>query len=75
MFLDSVRQVAATGDFKAAERMYFLTLMPSNRFHAAGQTLRHRALLETVLEAVRLPRHAQMIQGLFVRGGRSVRVT
>jgi hypothetical protein len=63
----SRREVRATGNFEAAERLLFLTMVLSNKFAAAGDFKRQRAMFESALEVFTLPRHRQMMLGYLAR--------
>ncbi len=59
----SRREVKATQSPEAAERLYFLTLIASNYLVQTGDAARRRALLETSLDTLYLPRHKQVLRG------------
>jgi hypothetical protein len=56
------KEVVATHSADAAERLYFLSLMLNAHLTTAKDDARRRALLETTLETVFLPRHIQVIR-------------
>lgn len=58
---------ANPNDFDAAERMLFLSMMIAQFYKDKGEKLRQRALLESALDAVTLPRHRQILRGFLTR--------
>lgn len=58
---------AAPGNYDAAERLTFLTMVLSQHFNVKGEKLRQRSMLESALEAVTLPRHRQILRGYLAR--------
>jgi hypothetical protein len=56
------KEVKATSSPDAAERLYFLTILLSNYLGQQGDEARRRALLETALDTLYLPRHKQVIR-------------
>ncbi len=56
------KEVVATHSAEAAERLYFLSLMLNTHLTTTKDDARRRALLETTLETVFLPRHIQVIR-------------
>lgn len=58
------QEVLTTHSPEAAERLYFLTLIANSHLTLAGDHARRRALLETSLETLTLPRHVQVIRCL-----------
>jgi hypothetical protein len=56
----------ARGNFDAAERLVFMTMMLSQSL-PSGEKLRERSLLEGCLDAVSLPRHRQIMRGFLAR--------
>ena len=56
------KEVRATSSPDAAERLYFLTLLLSNHLSSVGDDARRRAILETTLDALYLPRHKQVMR-------------
>jgi len=54
-------------DFDAAERVLFLSMMIAQHYKDKGEKLRQRALLESALDAVTLPRHRQILRGFLTR--------
>jgi hypothetical protein len=64
----TLREVRSSGGADASERLTLLTLLLWN--HLAGRPeylLQSRALAETALDAVTLPRHRQLLRGLLSR--------
>ncbi len=53
----AARKRTATGAVDAAEELFFLTEALGNQFVAKSDWARHRAMLESALEAYTLPRH------------------
>ncbi len=53
----SARKRSAAGALDGAEELFFLTEALGNKFVAASDWTRHRAMLESALEALSLPRH------------------
>ena len=64
VFQATRKEVVATHSPEAAERLYFLSLMLNTHLTMAKDEARRRALLETTLETVFLPRHIQVIRCL-----------
>ena len=58
------KEVTATHSPEAAERLYFLTLMMNTHLGLSNDDSRRRALLETSLETLSLPRHVQVLRCL-----------
>lgn len=58
------KEVKTTSSPDAAERLYFLTLVANNYYTEHDQPDRRRAILETSLDTLFLPRHKQVIRGL-----------
>lgn len=54
-------------DYDAAERLLFLSMMIAQYYKDKGEKLRQRALLESALDAVTLPRHRQVLRGFLTR--------
>lgn len=64
----SARKRSVTGALDAAEELFFLTEVLGNKFVAAADWTRHRAMLESALEALTLPRHRSSIAASLVLG-------
>lgn len=64
VFQSTRQEVLTTHSPEAAERLYFLTLIANSHLTLAGDDARRRALLETSLETLTLPRHIQVIRCL-----------
>jgi hypothetical protein len=58
-------QLRGVNDFDAAERLLFLTMALSNQF--ADDMIRLRAMYESALDVLTLPRHRQTIRGYLAR--------
>lgn len=58
---------AARGNYEAAERLVFLTMVLAQRFQMKGDKLRQREMLEGALDVVSLPRHRQIMRGFLCR--------
>lgn len=58
------REVQTTHSPEAAERLYFLTLVLNTHLGMLHDDSRRRAILETSLETVELPRHQQVLRCL-----------
>lgn len=56
------KEVLATGSPEAAERLYFLTIVANNHYSLQGAHEQRRALLETSLDVLYLPRHKQVLR-------------
>jgi hypothetical protein len=56
-------ELAATGQFPAAERLFHLTRMLSDHLATSRDEMRRRALLETAMELLQAPRHRQVLRG------------
>ncbi|MCA9492392.1 MAG: hypothetical protein KC621_20810 [Myxococcales bacterium] len=59
-------EVRTTGAFDAAERLLFLTMVLSDH-HAKTDQLRQRAMFESALVVLKLPRHRQIVRGYLSR--------
>ena len=63
------QEVLRTGGFEAAERLVLLTMLLCNHLgDQAAEMVRRRALFESALDVVTLPRHRQMLRGQLCRG-------
>jgi hypothetical protein len=58
---------AARGNYEAAERLVFLTMVLAQHFQLNGDKLRQRSLLEGALDVVSIPRHRQIMRGFLCR--------
>ncbi|NVB43144.1 hypothetical protein G6O69_35300 [Pseudenhygromyxa sp. WMMC2535] len=56
------KEVKTTGSPDAAERLFFLTLIANNYYVLNDEPDRRRAILETSLEVLYLPRHKQVLR-------------
>ncbi len=61
------KEVRATHSPDAGERLFFLTLMISNHLGSTNEDARLRAVLETALDTLELPRHRQVLRGMLSR--------
>jgi DNA-directed RNA polymerase subunit RPC12/RpoP len=61
------RELESTDNFDAAERLMFLSLALANKYGAQQDLLRQRAMHESVLDAVSLPRHRQVVRCALAR--------
>lgn len=59
-------EVRTTGAFDAAERLLYLTMVLSDH-HAKTDQLRQRAMFESALVVLTLPRHRQIVRGYLSR--------
>lgn len=59
-------EVRTSGAFDAAERLLFLTMVLSDH-HAKTDQLRQRAMFESALVVLTLPRHRQIVRGYLSR--------
>jgi hypothetical protein len=57
-------EVLATHSPEAAERLYFLTLIANTHLTQIGNDEQRRAILETTLDTLSLPRHVQVVRCL-----------
>lgn len=57
----------APGNYEAAERLTFLTMVLSQHFHMRNELMQQRSVLESTLEVVTLPRHRQIMRGFLCR--------
>ncbi|MCB9593958.1 MAG: hypothetical protein H6719_14590 [Sandaracinaceae bacterium] len=64
LYQQTKREVATTHSPEAAERLFFLTLMLNTHLGLAQDDSRRRAILETSLETLELPRHQQVLRCL-----------
>lgn len=67
VFQGTRKEVESSSDFAAAEQLLFLTLVLNNHFSKENDTTRQRALLESAVEAFKLPRHKQFVLGILSR--------
>jgi hypothetical protein len=67
VFQGTRKEVRATHSPDAAERLFFLTLIISNHLGSTHDDARLRAVLETALDTLELPRHRQVIRGMLSR--------
>jgi hypothetical protein len=69
----ATRRASAGGaDFEAAERLVYLTMVLSNHYAGASDQMRQRAMLESALDALTLPRHQQIVRGYLARSAARV---
>jgi hypothetical protein len=61
-FNGSRQEIETTGNPEAQERLFFLCILLNNFLAGQGQHARRRALLETSLEVLTLPRHVQVVR-------------
>lgn len=61
------RDLARSSDYSGSELLYYLTIILSNHFSAGKDALRERALYESALEVMTLPRHRQIMRGFLAR--------
>ncbi|MBX3270510.1 MAG: hypothetical protein KF729_09630 [Sandaracinaceae bacterium] len=64
IYQQTKREVEATHSPEAAERLYFLTLVIDTHLAIAQDFSRRRAVLETSLDTLTLPRHQQVVRCL-----------
>ncbi len=64
---DSRRALRTAPNPAVAERLMFLTMALANHFFVKGDTSRQRALFESALDVVTLPRHKQSLRGYLCR--------
>lgn len=67
VFQQTRKEVKTTHSPDAAERLYFLTLVLSNHLGETNELDRLRAVLETSLDTLELPRHRQTLRGMLAR--------
>ena len=67
MWKTTCGELGAGSDFSSAELLYFLTIILSNHFSGKEAGLKQRALYESALEVLTLPRHRQLIRGMLSR--------
>ena len=60
------QETRTTGGFDAAERLLYLTMVLANH-HATDDRLRQRAMFESALVVLTLPRHRQAVRGFLSR--------
>jgi DNA-directed RNA polymerase subunit RPC12/RpoP len=56
------RELESSDNFDAAERLLFLSLALANKFGVQQDLLRQRAMFESALDAMSLPRHRQIVR-------------
>lgn len=61
------KEVRATHSPDAGERLFFLTLIIANHLGSTREDARLRAVLETALDTLELPRHRQVLRGMLSR--------
>ncbi|MBW2529650.1 MAG: hypothetical protein JRI23_36070 [Deltaproteobacteria bacterium] len=62
------RALRSAADYDAAEQLFFLTLGLAELTVEHGQPLRQRALIDSALEVLNLPRHQQLLRAQLARG-------
>jgi LSD1 subclass zinc finger protein len=67
VFQQTRKELKTTHSPDAAERLYFLTLVLANHLGETNDLARLRAVLETSLDALSLPRHRQSLRGMLAR--------
>lgn len=67
VFNSTRKEVASSSDYEASERLTFLTLVLYNRYVKTNETKRQRAILESAVEAFKLPHHKQFVLGILSR--------
>ena len=67
MWQATCRSLSARDDYTASELLYYLTIILSNHFSGENDALRERAMYESALEVMTLPRHRQIMRGLLAR--------
>jgi len=60
-------EVESSSDYAASERLTFLTLILYNHYVKANDTKQQRAILESAVEAFKLPHHKQFVLGILSR--------
>lgn len=61
VWLSKRKEVYTTGNFEAAESLFFLTFVFSNRLRGRSMALAKRSMFESALEAFKIPRHRQIM--------------
>jgi len=61
------RELKTSVNPASAERLLFLTMLLAQRFFGQGDQKRERALFESALNALSLPRHRQLMRGYLTR--------
>ncbi|MCA9604049.1 MAG: hypothetical protein KC619_00515 [Myxococcales bacterium] len=64
IYQQTKREVQTTHSPEAAERLYFLTITLNTHLALANDDSRRRAILETSLETLTLPRHQQVLRAM-----------
>lgn len=67
MWRTTCGELSSGSDFTSSELLYFLTIILSNHYSEKNDCLRQRALYESALEVLTLPRHRQQIRGMLAR--------
>jgi len=67
MWRTTCRELGAGGGYRSAELLYHLTIILAGHFSRMNDNLRQRALFESALEVLTLPRHRQLIRGSLAR--------
>lgn len=67
LWKSTCRQLASGSDYAASERLYYLTVLLSNHFSEQDDALRERAMYESALDVMTLPRHRQILRGMLAR--------
>lgn len=67
LWRSTCRQLASRSDYAASERLYYLTVLLSNHFSGQDDALRERAMYESALDVMTLPRHRQILRGMLAR--------
>jgi hypothetical protein len=61
------QELKGSGNFEAAERLLYLTMILANQFSEQNDFLRQRAMFESALDVFKLPRHRQVMRGYLSR--------
>jgi len=67
IFNSTRKEVESSSDHAASERLTFLTLVLYNHYVKENDKMRQRALLESAVEAFKLPHHKQFVLGILSR--------
>jgi DNA-directed RNA polymerase subunit RPC12/RpoP len=67
LWSSTCRELSTGSDYSDAELLYYLTIILSNHYSGKEDDLRERALYESALEVLTLPRHRQIMRGFLAR--------
>ena len=67
LWRSTCRELSSSDDYTGAELLYNLTVILSNHYSGIDDHMKERALYESALDVLTLPRHRQIMRGLISR--------